>query len=103
MSNQGASNTKRSRTPALDHIANMMQRGWEDFRQSAAFPADYDLWPVHDQRNYESGRRMAATLSAFQPVAKWPRNRLLQSAVGRVSAAAMAALVAENRHSVADR
>lgn len=103
MGNQTAANVKKARTPALCPIADAMQSGWEDFRNAKPFPSDYETWGYARQRNYEGGRRLAAALSAFQTVKRWPRNRLLVSAVGRVDYSTLQTFNAENKFSVTNR
>jgi len=69
--------------PANDPGAFWQWCGYNDAASGLPFRREYDMAREGEQRNYELGRSLAVTyLAARLTPPKWPRNRLLTTALG---------------------
>ena len=80
MSNQAHLKRQRASTPSRCKIAALVHRGYHDVLQGRGFPAEYDAWQAHEQRNYERGRQLVAALRGENLIVpKWARSARLHT------------------------
>lgn len=63
MRNVKFTSSRTMKSPAVDPRAVYNWMGWEDYRNNAGYPQDYDMWTESQQRNYELGRAQAAIVT----------------------------------------
>jgi hypothetical protein len=84
MTNHNGSKGKRGSTPALSTFTFWAWRGYSDRLAGLGFAAEYETLETSNQRNYERGRQVAATIIGVRGSAPaWRKTEKMSTVLKR--------------------